>query len=82
MTTNENAPPAPAQPPRYKQAIITWLGVYPALTLILAILGPVMESWPLPLRTLLVTLLMVPALTWLILPFLRRMFQSWLFRAD
>jgi len=82
MTTNEGAPSAPAQPPRYKQAIITWLGVYPALTLILAVLGPVMESWPLPLRTLLVTLLMVPALTWLILPFLRRMFHGWLFSRD
>jgi len=82
MTTSQKAPPPNAQPSRYKQAIITWLGVYPALTLILAALGPAMESWPLPLRTLLVTLLMVPALTWLILPLLRRMFRSWLFSAD
>jgi hypothetical protein len=88
MTTSEKtlpppaAPAGPAQPPRYKQAIITWLGVYPALTVTLAVLGPAMESWPLPLRTLLVTLLMVPALIWVILPLLRRMFRSWLFRAD
>jgi antibiotic biosynthesis monooxygenase (ABM) superfamily enzyme len=75
------APPANAQPPRYKQAIITWLGVYPALTLTLAALGPMMESWPLPLRTLLVTLVLVPALTWVILPLLRRMLGNWLFRA-
>lgn len=80
--TDEMAPPVNPQPPRYKQAIITWLGVYPALTVTLAVLGPAMESWPLPLRTLLVTLLMVPALIWLILPFLRRMFRSWLFPAD
>jgi len=79
--TNEEAPRAPAQPPRYKQAIITWLGVYPALTLTLAALGPAMESWPLPLRTLLVTLVLVPALTWVILPLMRRMLGSWLFRA-
>ena len=75
------APPANAQPPRYKQAIITWLGVYPALTLTLAALGPMMESWPLPLRTLLVTLVLVPALTWVSLPLLRQILGSWLFRA-
>jgi len=82
MTTSEKAPQVIAQPPRYKQAIITWLGVYPALTVTLAVLGPAMESWPLPLRTLLVTLILVPALTWVILPLLRRMLWSWLFRAD
>jgi len=75
------APPANAQPPRYKQAIITWLGVYTALTLVLAALGPMMESWPLPLRTLLVTLVLVPALTWVSLPLLRQILGSWLFRA-
>jgi antibiotic biosynthesis monooxygenase (ABM) superfamily enzyme len=63
---------ATPRPPRYKQAVITWLGVYPALTLILAVLGPTMESWPLPFRTLLVSVVMVIVLTWLILPFLMR----------
>jgi hypothetical protein len=76
--TNEKAPPGAGQPPRYKQAILTWLGVYPALTVTLAVLGPTMEGWPLPLRTLLVTLIMVPALTWMILPFLRRVLRGWL----
>ena len=79
--TDEMAPPANAQPPRYKQAILTWLGVYPALTVTLAALGPTMEGWPLPLRTLLVTLLLVPVLTWVIFPLLRRLLGSWLVRA-
>jgi antibiotic biosynthesis monooxygenase (ABM) superfamily enzyme len=52
--TGEQAAPAVPRPPRYKQALVTWLGVYPALTLTLFLLGPAMESWPLPLRTLLV----------------------------
>jgi uncharacterized protein len=56
-------PNAPA-PPRYKLALVTWVGAYAVITLILAVLGPAMAAWPLPLRTLLLTAVMVPALTW------------------
>ena len=71
--------PLPARPPRYKQAVITWLGVYPILTATLALLRPLMGTWPLPLQTLLVTLLLVPLLTYLIFPALNRAFRAWLF---
>lgn len=80
--TEEQAPPAPPRPPRYKQAVITWLGVYPALTLTLAVLGPTIEPWPLPFRTLLVTLVLVPVLTWVIFPLLMRIFRSWMVRSN
>ena len=79
MTTDQ-APLVAARPPRHKQALITWIGVYPALTLTLYLLGPVIEGWPLPLRTLVVSIVMVIALSWLILPFLTRVFRSWLLR--
>jgi antibiotic biosynthesis monooxygenase (ABM) superfamily enzyme len=52
MSEDEQRPSPPARPPRYKQAVITWLGVYPILTLTLALLRPVMATWPLPLQTL------------------------------
>jgi antibiotic biosynthesis monooxygenase (ABM) superfamily enzyme len=71
--------PLPARPPRFKQAIITWLGVYPVLTPMLALLRPLMVRWPLPLQTLLVTLLLVPLLTYLVFPFLNHAFRGWLF---
>jgi antibiotic biosynthesis monooxygenase (ABM) superfamily enzyme len=77
--TETQAPVSPARPPRYKQAVITWLAVYPALTVTLAVLGPMMETWPLPLRTLLVTLLLVPIVVYVILPLLNRAFRGWLF---
>ena len=80
--TKEEAPQATARPPRYKQALIAWLGVYPALTLILAVLGPAMAPWPLPLRTLLVSLLMVIVLTWLVMPLLMRIFRRWMLRSN
>lgn len=65
-------------PPRYKMALITWAGAYAVITLILSALGPVMSSWPLPVRTLLLSVLMVGILTWLVLPALTRVFRGWL----
>ena len=70
----------PKAPRRYKLAFVTWLGVFPALTLTLAALGPTIEPWPLPLRTLLVSIVMVAVLTWVILPILMRIFRSWMVR--
>jgi len=80
--TEEQATLATSRPPRYKQALITWIGVYPTLTVTLAVLGPTMQSWPLPLRALLVSVVMVIALTWLILPLLMAVFGSWMSRSN
>jgi uncharacterized protein len=65
-------------PPRYKLALLTWAGAYAVITLILAVLGPTMVAWPLALRTLLLSALMAPAMTWLVIPFLTRLFRRWL----
>jgi antibiotic biosynthesis monooxygenase (ABM) superfamily enzyme len=72
---------APA-PPRYKLALLTWAGAYSVITLILAVLGPAMATWPLPLRTLLLSVMMVTALTWLVIPSLTRLFRGWLASAS
>jgi hypothetical protein len=68
----------PAGPPRYKLAVLTWAGAYGVITLLLALLGPVIASWPLVLRTLLLSVTMVVALTWVIMPRLTRLFGGWL----
>ena len=52
-------------------ALLTWLGAYPVITITLGVLGPITTGWPLPLRTLLISGLMVAALTWGVLPALR-----------
>jgi hypothetical protein len=69
--------PAPA-PPRYKLALLTWAGAYAVITAILAVLGPLMANWPLLLRTLLLSVLMVVAMTWFVVPSLTRLFRGWL----
>jgi hypothetical protein len=68
----------PAGPPRYKLALLTWAAAYAVITLLLALLGPTMASWPLALRTLLLSVTMVVALTWVVMPRLTHLFGGWL----
>jgi antibiotic biosynthesis monooxygenase (ABM) superfamily enzyme len=75
---DHRAPASTGVPPKYKVALLTWVGVYPVITAILAIVGPATASWPLPLRTLLLSGLMVPVLTWLVIPALTRVLNGWL----
>jgi antibiotic biosynthesis monooxygenase (ABM) superfamily enzyme len=65
-------------PPRYKMALLTWPGAWALITLILWVLGPAIRTWPLPLQTLVVSALMVLAMTWLLMPHLTRIFAGWL----
>ena len=65
-------------PPRHKMALLTWAGAWGLITLILWLLGPVTATWPLPLRTLVISALMVVGLTWLVIPYLTRTFAGWL----
>jgi uncharacterized protein len=71
----------PAAPPRLKLALVSWAGAYGVITLILGLLGPTMAGWPLVLRTLLISVLMTTALTWIVLPALTRLFRAWLLAA-
>jgi antibiotic biosynthesis monooxygenase (ABM) superfamily enzyme len=59
-------------------ALLTWAGAWGLITLILWLLGPVTATWPLPLRTLVISVLMVLGLTWVVIPNLTRIFAGWL----
>jgi antibiotic biosynthesis monooxygenase (ABM) superfamily enzyme len=65
-------------PPRHKMALLTWPGAWGLITLILWQLPPATATWPLPLRTFLVSVLMVVGLTWVVIPTLTRIFARWL----
>lgn len=78
MSDRQTTPARPQGAPRYKLALLTWAGAYAVITTILAALGPVMATWPLLLRTLLLSVLMVVAMTWLVIPSLTRLFRGWL----
>jgi antibiotic biosynthesis monooxygenase (ABM) superfamily enzyme len=59
-------------------ALLSWPGAWALITLILWVVGPVTATWPLPLRTLVVSALMVVGMTWLVVPYLTRTFAGWL----
>ena len=64
--------------PRYKLALLTWVAAYALITTFLALLGPTIADWPLALRTLVLSMTMVGALTWVIMPRVTRLFRPWL----
>jgi antibiotic biosynthesis monooxygenase (ABM) superfamily enzyme len=63
---------------RLKMAFLTWVGAYVLITLILSVLGPTIASWPLPLGTLLISVLMVIALSGFVIPALTKIFAGWI----
>lgn len=79
MQTNTDPAGRPAAPPpRHKMALLTWGGAWAMITLILKVLGPLIATWALPLQTLLISALMVLALTWVVIPTLTKVFAGWL----
>lgn len=69
---------APAMPPRWKTAVLIWLAIYPSITFLLWLAGPRIASWPLPLRTLALTAVLVPLMVFLLIPAIQRLLAPWL----
>jgi uncharacterized protein len=66
-------------PPRYKMALVTWIAVFPLITAIFALFGPLLSQLPTLLRTLILTAVMVSLMTYVIMPRLTRLFSFWLY---
>jgi antibiotic biosynthesis monooxygenase (ABM) superfamily enzyme len=66
-------------PPRYKMALVTWLAVFPLITVILVLFGPLLGLLPMLLRTLVLTAVMVSLMTYVVMPRLTRLFSFWLY---
>lgn len=65
-------------PVRWKMALITWLGIFPTVSLLLAFVAPLLASLPFLLRTAVITGLVVVIMTWGIMPRLVPFFHHWL----
>ena len=79
MVTSQR-PPSHRGPARWKVALITWLGLYPTVLLVSLLLSSLTESWPLALRLLVVTALVVPLMVYVVTPALTRLLAGWLRR--
>lgn len=75
------APTGPKQvaPPRWKVAVVTWLGIFPTVYLLFLALGDVLTPWPLLARIMLITVLVVGVMTWVVAPQLTRLLKPWLY---
>ncbi len=71
-------PPSVA-PAKYKTAILTILALYPPLLALSTLLSYVLPGWPRALLVLLNVLLLVPTMTYYIMPWVTRQFRSWLY---
>ncbi|ATE60620.1 antibiotic biosynthesis monooxygenase [Thauera sinica] len=71
--------PKQGQPPRWKVAVVTWLGIFPTVYLLFLLLGEVLAPWSLFARIFLLTVLVVIIMTWGVAPQLTRLLRPWLF---
>lgn len=69
----------PVQPPRYKMTIVSWLALYPAVTLVFLVFGELLAGVPLLARTLIVTVVVMLLMTYVLMPRMTRWFAFWLF---
>lgn len=77
---NAHPPASPAAQAAFKRkmTLLTWVGLNPLLILALFALGPLLHSFPMPLRTMLTTAIVVPLMSYLVMPLLTKWFASWL----
>ena len=56
----------------YRAALLTWLAIWPLITLLLLFGEPLLAQLPLPLRTLVLTGILVPLMSFVVMPRLTR----------
>lgn len=66
-------------PPRYKMTFVSWLALYPSVTLIFLLFGELLEPVPLILRTLIITAVLMLLMTYVLMPRFTRWFAFWLY---
>ncbi|MFD8596024.1 hypothetical protein ACFV1L_13560 [Kitasatospora sp. NPDC059646] len=55
-------------PSVHRRALITWLAIYPGITVLSVLLGPTLAPLPVYLRTLVLTAILVPTAVYVLVP--------------
>ncbi len=71
--------PSAPPPPAYKMALLTWITIFPLITLVVIALDPLLEKLDLVPRLAVTTAVTVPIMTWLVMPRITRLLRSWLY---
>lgn len=66
-------------PAKYKMAILTLLALYVPLLAISTLVAMVFRGLPRPVLVLASLVIMVPLMTWFIMPWVTKLFRGWLF---
>ena len=66
-------------PPKWKMTIVSWLALYPAVTLVFVIFGDLLAKVPLLLRTMIVTIVVMALMSYVLMPRMTKWFAFWLF---
>lgn len=68
-TASATTPAQPAALPSvHMRALLTWIAVFAALTVVQLLIGPYVKGFPMPLRTLVITGIVVPAVVYALVP--------------
>jgi uncharacterized protein len=71
--------PATPPPPQYKMALVTWITIFPLITLVVIVLGPLLKGIALVPGLAITTAVTVPIMTWLVMPRVTRLLRGWLY---
>jgi uncharacterized protein len=75
LPTQPGAPP----PPPYKMAVLTWVTIFPLITLVVVASAPLIGKLPLVPRLAVTTLVTVSLMTWVVMPRVTRLLRRWLY---
>jgi antibiotic biosynthesis monooxygenase (ABM) superfamily enzyme len=59
-------------------ALLTWVTIFPLITLVVVVLGPLLKGLDLVPSLALTTAVTVPIMTWLAMPLVTRVLRRWL----
>jgi antibiotic biosynthesis monooxygenase (ABM) superfamily enzyme len=66
------------QVPKWKFAVMVWIAIFPSITFLQILIGKQLLELPIPLRSLILTVILVPLMVFVLLPILRKFLGSWL----
>jgi uncharacterized protein len=70
--------PGTPPPPPYKMALLTWITIFPLITLVVLVFGPLIAGLALVPRMAITTAVTVPMMTWVAMPRVTRLLRGWL----
>jgi len=73
------AQPGAAAPPPYKMALVTWVTIFPLITLVVVASAPLLGRLPLVPRLAVTTLVTMSLMTWVVMPRVTRLLRRWLY---